>query len=121
MITVGLQAIAAPERGAIWDGGSWSLLTNPQWLPGLLFLFSFLKIFFFLKWAIFIVLIEFVTTLLVYFLGFWGQKAGEILAPWPGIKPAPPALEGSLNHQISKEVLSRGLYFFFNLFILIGG
>ena len=32
---------------------------------------------------------------------FFGPKAGGILAPWPGIKPVPPALEG--------EVLTTGL------------
>ena len=41
--------------------------------------------------------IEFVTTLLLFYdLVFWfsGIKVCEILAPWPGIKPALPVLEG---------------------------
>ena len=25
---------------------------------------------------------------------FFGREACEVLAPWPGIEPAPPALEG---------------------------
>ena len=32
---------------------------------------------------------------------FFGQEACGILAPWPGFKPAPPALEG--------KVLTTGL------------
>ena len=28
------------------------------------------------------------------FFFFFGHKAGRILAPWPKIKPLPPALEG---------------------------
>ena len=35
------------------------------------------------------VFIEFVTTLLLFF----GHEARGILAPWPGVKPVPPALE----------------------------
>ena len=27
---------------------------------------------------------------------FYGQEAWRVLAPWPGIKPAPPALEGKV-------------------------
>ena len=30
-----------------------------------------------------------------FMLWFFGHEACEILAPWPGIKPAPPALEGT--------------------------
>ena len=54
--------------------------------------FFFLS-FFFLMWPIFFkVFIEFVKILLLfYFLIFWA--ACEILAPVPGIEPAPPALE----------------------------
>ena len=48
-------------------------------------------------WTIFKVATEFVTILfLFYVLVFWffGHKACEVLAPWPGIEPAPSALEG---------------------------
>ena len=31
--------------------------------------------------------------LLFYLLGFFGSEASEILAPWLGVEPAPPALE----------------------------
>ena len=54
----------------------------------------------FLTWTILKVFIEFVTMLLLFYvLVFWRQACG-ILAPQPGIKPAPPALEG--------EVLTTG-------------
>ena len=52
-------------------------------------------------WIIFKVFIEFVTIfLLLNILGFFGTEACGILAPWPGIEPAPPPLEG--------EVLTTG-------------
>ena len=65
-----------------------------------LFLFFFLKII--LMWTIFKVFIEFVTILLLFYVFFWffGHEACGILAPRPGIEPAPPALEG--------EVLTTG-------------
>ena len=31
-----------------------------------------------------------------YVFGFLGHEAGGILAPQPGIKPSPPALEGNI-------------------------
>ena len=49
-------------------------------------------------WTIFKVFIEFVTVLLLFW--FFGREACGILAPRPGIEPAPPALEG--------EVLTTG-------------
>ena len=52
----------------------------------------------FLMWTIFKVFIEFVTILLLFW--FYGHKACGILAPQPGIEPAPAALEG--------EVLTTG-------------
>ena len=43
------------------------------------------------------VFIEFVTTLLLFYvLFFFGHKACEILAPQPGIELSPPALEGEV-------------------------
>ena len=50
----------------------------------------------FLTWTIFKVFIEFVTILLLFYV----REACGISAPRPGIKPAPPALEG--------EVLTTG-------------
>ena len=36
---------------------------------------------------------------------FFGPKICEILAPWLGIEPAPPALEGEVfNHWTPREV-----------------
>ena len=36
---------------------------------------------------------------------FFGLKACGILAPWPGIEPAPPELEGEVfNHWTAREV-----------------
>ena len=46
-------------------------------------------------WTIFKVFIEFITILLLLFmLWFFSQEPCGILAPLPGIKPTPPALEG---------------------------
>ena len=43
------------------------------------------------------VFIEFATTLLLFYgFWFWGHEACGILAPRPGIKPPPPALEGQV-------------------------
>ena len=51
--------------------------------------------FFFLIWAIFKVLIEFVTILFLFlWFGFFVREACGTLAPWPGIEPVTPALEG---------------------------
>ena len=53
--------------------------------------------FFLLMWTIFKVFIEFVTILFLFlWFGFLGHEACEILAPRPGIEPAPPALEGEV-------------------------
>ena len=45
--------------------------------------------------------IEFVTILLLFYLLVFGPEACGILAPQPGIEPAPPELEG--------EALTTGL------------
>ena len=45
-------------------------------------------------WTVFKVFIEFVTTLLLFYVLVFGLKACGILAPHPGMEPAPPALEG---------------------------
>ena len=65
--------------------------------PGNLLGFIFLSFFFFLMWTILKVFIEFVTILPLLFV-FWlfGQEAYGILAPQPGIKPTPHALEGEV-------------------------
>ena len=59
-------------------------------------------------WTIFEVFIEFVTTLLLFFmLWFFGHEACGILAPWPGIKPTLSAFEAwRLNHWGAREVPS---------------
>ena len=52
-------------------------------------------------WTILKVFIEFVTLLLLLFMFcFFGIQACGLLAPWPGMEPAPPVLEG--------EVLTTG-------------
>ena len=52
-------------------------------------------------WAILKVIIEFVKILLLFcVLDFWPPGICGILAPWPGIEAAPPALED--------EVLTTG-------------
>ena len=45
-------------------------------------------------WTIFKVFIEFVTILLLFYV--LGHEACGILAPQPGIEPAPPAQEGKV-------------------------
>ena len=48
-------------------------------------------------WTIFKVFIEFVTTLLLFYVfWFFGREACGVSAPWPGVEPAPPALEGKV-------------------------
>ena len=75
----------------------------------------FVLFFFFLMWAIFKVFIEFVTVLLLFYVFvFWPRQAYEILAPHPGIKPAPPALEGHPGIKpappaLEGKVLTTGL------------
>ena len=54
----------------------------------------------FLMWTIFKVFIEFVSILFLFNVLVFGCKVYGILAPWPGIEPAPLALEG--------EVLTTG-------------
>ena len=51
-------------------------------------------------WTIFKVFIEFFTTSALAFFFFFGCEICGILAPQPGIKPVPPALQG--------EVLTTG-------------
>ena len=60
------------------------------------------------------VFIEFVITLLLFYVLFFGHEACEILAPQPGIELSPPALEGpnwptSLDHQGSVLVSDSSL------------
>ena len=57
-------------------------------------------------WTILKIFIEFVTMLPVLCFVFSGREACGIPAPWPGIKPAPLALEGEvlpLDHQGSPD------------------
>ena len=51
------------------------------------------KIFFFLMWTLFKVCYHIAS---VYVLRFLGHEASGILAPWPGIEPVPPVLEGEV-------------------------
>ena len=71
------------------------LLLPPLYYRLSLFLELFLLRFFFLMWAIFFCLFEFVTLLFLFYGMFvcFDDKACGILAPWAGIEPAPPALE----------------------------
>ena len=60
-------------------------------------------------WTIFKVFIEFVTTLLLFYVLVF--LACGILAPWPGIKPSPPAQEGEVSTTGSP---GKSLMFFFS-------
>ena len=56
------------------------------------------SLFFFLMWTIFKVFIESVTILLLFYaLVVFGLTTCRILAPRPGIKSEPPALEGKVS------------------------
>ena len=101
-------------------GGLWTIVSHSQiWLKQLsthyymlnmlptFYFYCFKDFFLFLMWTIFKVFIEFVTILFIFFFfmfWFFGWKACGILAPWPGIKPVPSALEGGLNHWTTREV-----------------
>ena len=65
------------------------------YLPWFSFCVCVFKIFFFM-WTTFKVFNEFVI-ILFYDLFFFGREACGILGPWPGIKRAPPPLEGVLT------------------------
>ena len=70
---------------------AWSPTSSPQFSTLKFFLFFFFKEFF--LWTIFKVLIEFVTTLLLFYvLGFFCLEACGILAPRPGIESATPCI-----------------------------
>ena len=59
----------------------------------------------FLMWTVFNVFIEFVRILFLFYgLGFMAMSHVGSLAPWPGIKPPLPALEGEV---LTKEVHQR--------------
>ena len=61
---------------------------NQLFIQGFLFFFDV---------ALFNVCVKFVAILLLFYvLGCFGQEACGFLAPQPGIKPAPPALEGGV-------------------------
>ena len=62
-------------------------------------------------WNIFNVFIEYVTILLLFYVLVFGRKANGILAPRPGIEPAPPALEGEVSTTGSTGK-SLNLFFF---------
>ena len=72
----------------------WQAVLPWQPWPAFFFFFFFFKIF--LMWTIFKVFIEFVTTLLLFYVLVYGHEACGILAPRPGIEPTPPALEGKV-------------------------
>ena len=47
-------------------------------------------------WTIFKAFIEFVTISFLFYVWVFGHKACGTLSPWPGVKPAHPALEGGV-------------------------
>jgi len=78
---------------------------------------SFFSVFFFFfwMWTILKVFIEFVSILLLFIFWFFGYEACGVLAPWPGMEPTPPALEGKvLNSRVppgtSQEVPSSACF-----------
>ena len=74
----------------------WAFMLHEA-LLAFIFLFIFFKRFKKnLMWTIFKASIEFVTILLHFMFWFFGPEACGILAPRPGFKPTPPALEGQV-------------------------
>ena len=62
-------------------------------------------------WTILKVFIEFVTKLLLLFMfWFFGIQACGLLAPWPGMEPAPPVLEGEVLTTKPAREVSRHYY-----------
>ena len=91
---------------------SWSkLMGTEKQRESIGFRSFFLSFFFCLMWTIFKVFIEFVTICFCFMFWYFGQEACEILAPWPGIEPTPPALEN--------EVLGTGLQGKSRLFLFL--
>ena len=66
-------------------------------------LISLKKIFFYSD-QFFQVFIEFVMILFLFYVLVFGCQAWGILPPQPGIEPAPPPLEGSLNYWITRKI-----------------
>ena len=67
-------------------------------------------------WTIFKVLTEFLTTLFLFYIWFFGHEACGILVPWPGIKLAHPALEGEI---VTTGLPGKSLYLSFPLFFFL--
>ena len=74
------------------------------------------------------VFIEFVKILLLFYVfWFFGCEACGILAPWPRIKPTPPALEGKVSttgppgKSPKYDVLSKNFFYLFILFLAVLG
>ena len=66
-------------------------------------------------WATFKVFIEFSTILLLLYALDFGGKACAIVAPWPGMEPTSPALEGKV---LTTEPPGKSHHFFFELGII---
>ena len=64
----------------------------------------------------------FVTILLLLFMfWFFGRKACGIIAPWPGVESAPPALEGGVltTGPPGKPKNCKSFFFFLNIYLFI--
>lgn len=72
-------------------------------------------------WEIFKVFIEFsVILFLFYVLFFWAQTC-ELLTPWPGVSPAPPALESKVLTPGMPGRSHEGRFgFLFNFLFILG-
>ena len=87
------------NRKEVWrNGKSVSLL--------MLLLANYFSFFFLKMWTILKVFIEFVTMLLLFYVG---PEACGILALPPGVQPAPPGLEGTVFHWTAREVPENSL------------
>ena len=69
-------------------------------------------------WTIFTVFIGFVTVLLLFcfVLVFFCHKACEILAPQPGMEPAPPAVE---DKDLATGLPGKSVCYFYNNFCIM--
>ena len=62
-------------------------------------------------WTIFKVFIEFVTMLFLFSVLFFGPRAPGVLAPQPGVEPAPPVGKGKvLTTKLPWKTLSLDFY-----------
>ena len=75
----------------------------------------------FWMWEIFKVFIEFAVILFLFYVLFFWAQACELLTPWPGVSPAPPALENKVLTPGMPGRSHEGHFgFLFNFLFILG-